>query len=179
MRSGCLRALVALLLCTLCLLTGAGPAAAHASLVGQTPAEGSTVRVAPQRVVLRFDESIRTPSAVVVTGPGGARVDRGSAAVLDDTVTVPVTVQDPGVYTVAYRVVSADGHPAAGKTSFTFRGPGSGAPVDTTSTASASPRGFSAAWVLAGAAVVLVAAAALVGVGRRRSPAASDNGNRR
>jgi methionine-rich copper-binding protein CopC len=178
MRSGSLRALVALLLCALCLLPGAGPAAAHASLVGQTPAEGSTVRVAPQSVVLRFDESIRTPSAVVVTGPSGARADRGSAAVLDDTVTVRVVVEDPGVYTVAYRVVSADGHPADGQTSFTFRGPGSGA-ADASSSASGSSRGPSTGWVLAGVAVVLVAAAALLGVGRRRSPEASDNGNRR
>jgi hypothetical protein len=116
---------------------------------------------------------------VVVTGPGGARVDRGSAAVLDDTVTVRVTVEDPGVYTVAYRVVSADGHPAAGHTSFTFRGPASGASVDATSPAGASSGGLSTVWVLTGVAVALVAAAALLGVGRRRSPAASDNGDRR
>ena len=50
---------------------GDGPAAAHASLVGATPADGSTVRSAPARITLRFDENIRTPAVVIVAGPDG------------------------------------------------------------------------------------------------------------
>jgi methionine-rich copper-binding protein CopC len=178
-RPGLLRALVVVACCGLCLLQGAGPAAAHASLVSQTPAKGSTVRVAPQRVVLRFDERIRTPSAVVVTDPSGDRVDRGQTAVLDDTATVRVAVVEPGDYTVAYRVVSADGHPAAGRTSFTFAGSTSGASAVARPSTGAPSGGPGTAWVVAGVAVVLLGAAALLGVGRRRSPAASDNGDRR
>jgi methionine-rich copper-binding protein CopC len=163
----------------------AGPTAAHAILVGVTPADGSTTRTAPARVVLRFDEGIRDPSVVVVTGPRG-RADHGRTTVLDTTVTVPVSVTGPGRYTVAYRVLSVDGHPVSGRTTFTYRGAaGAGAPSSpSTAVPSSSHRGTGAAReasgptvliiALAVVVVLLIAAAGLLLV--RRVPGARDTG---
>lgn len=158
-------------------LIGATPALAHASLVGATPADGATVTTAPHRAVLRFDENIRTPATVIVTGPSG-RVDRGPTRVVNNTagVAVRITAQPDqvGPYTVAYRVVSADGHPVSGETTFSFRPPGV-APVAGTSQpahrtgahgAGAGPAG--GRWLLLGAAVAVVAAVALLLIGRGR-----------
>jgi hypothetical protein len=63
---------------------------------------------------------VRAPAALVVTGPSGTRVDHGQAQVLDNTASVRVEVMTAGHYTVAFRVVSADGHPVSAQTSFRF-----------------------------------------------------------
>lgn len=116
-------AVVALLVATasLLLLAGAGPAAAHARLVRMVPGDGSTLETAPSRVSLVFDEEMRPPSTIVVSGPSGVEVQRGTVAVADNTATVAVRVTAAGTYRVAFRVVSADGHPVTGETSFGFR----------------------------------------------------------
>jgi methionine-rich copper-binding protein CopC len=177
--------LLALVLVAATLLHGAAPASAHASLVGASPPDRSSVETAPAKVMLRFDENIRAPSVVIVTGPGGRRVDHGATAVVDNTAGVHVTVTDPGRYTVAYRVLSADGHPVAGETTFGYRGAGAGAGNGSgsapTSPASTADGGSSATgWVAGGVVVALLAAGALLLSGRlpgrRRQPPASDTG---
>jgi hypothetical protein len=80
------------------------------------------------RVRLVFDENMREPAAVVVTGPSGMRVDHGRAQVVDDTASVRVDVMTAGRYTVAFRVVSADGHPVAAQTGFRYVPGGSARP---------------------------------------------------
>jgi methionine-rich copper-binding protein CopC len=164
-------------------VAGAAPASAHASLVGATPAPGSTVRVAPTTVTLRFDENVRTPSVVIVTGPDGRRADHGRATIVDNTVTVAVSVSGSGRYRVAYRVISADGHPVAAETSFTYHGTGAAAAPTTPSGASASPAAAPAdhgssgnPWVLGGVLAALLVAGALLLAGRRRQPPARDTG---
>ena len=92
------------------------------------PGDGATVTTAPARVRLVFDENVRTPAALVVTGPSGTRVDHGQAQVLDNTASVRVEVMTAGRYTVAFRVVSADGHPVSAQTSFRFTPGGSAQP---------------------------------------------------
>ena len=106
----------------------ATPASAHAHLVRAVPGDGATVTTAPARVRLVFDENVRTPAAVVVTGPSGTRVDHGQVQVLDNTASVRVDVMTAGRYTVAFRVVSADGHPVSAQTSFRFAPGGSAQP---------------------------------------------------
>ena len=104
------------------------PASAHAHLVRAVPADGATVTTAPARVRLVFDENMRSPAALAVTGPSGTRVDHGQAQVSDNTASVRVEVMAAGRYTVAFRVVSADGHPVAAQTSFVFAPGGSARP---------------------------------------------------
>lgn len=102
-----------------CLLVGAaGPAAAHATLLSTDPADQSSIEVAPKAVTLTFNEPVGRP-AVVVTAPDGSRVS-GRVSALDSKVTADLTgAAQKGTYTVAYRVVSVDGHPIAGESTFT------------------------------------------------------------
>jgi len=127
----------AALLAAVCAVTGglaalgAAPAAAHAHLVRAVPGDGATVTTAPARVRLVFDENVRTSAALVVTGPSGTRVEQGRVQVLDNTASVRVHVMAAGRYTVAFRVVSADGHPVSAQTSFRFTPGGSALPGTT------------------------------------------------
>ena len=101
-------------------LAGAGPALAHTKLVAADPAQDATV-TSFEAVRLRFTEPLRPEfSALAVTATNGAPVVSGSAAVTGTEITVPVTVTDGGSYTVAYRVLSADGHPVEGSYAVTF-----------------------------------------------------------
>jgi methionine-rich copper-binding protein CopC len=100
----------------------AGQVQAHAVLTGSSPGEGATLNTAPSQVVLVFDENVQTQFAdIVVTAPDGARISTGDAVVTDNKVTAtvgPPTVK--GGYTVAWRVVSDDGHPVDGQFTYTL-----------------------------------------------------------
>jgi methionine-rich copper-binding protein CopC len=173
------RALLALVTTAWIVLGAAAPASGHANLVSASPADGSTVGVAPVKVVLRFDETIRPPSAVIVTGRDGTRVDRGATTVLGNTASVEVAVRDPGPYTVAYRVLSSDGHPVAAETTFVYRAGAAGGATPRTQSPPAGAAGAASSrtwWVVGGAVAALVVAAALMLVGRRHQPAASNTG---
>ncbi|GIU84929.1 MAG: copper resistance protein C [Acidimicrobiales bacterium] len=94
------------------------PAAAHATLQSTEPADGTSVRTAPDEVRLRFDEPVRvTVGGVRVFDSDGRRVDRGDSHRRSTGREVSARLR-PGLrsdtYTVAWRVVSADGHPIRG-----------------------------------------------------------------
>ncbi len=94
-------------------------ASAHTVLRSASPAAGATVQGPVGSVVLTFGEPVAAPAFVAVTGPAG-RADSGPARVRGAVVTVPLRADAPaGRYTVAYRVVSEDGHPV--EASHTFR----------------------------------------------------------
>jgi methionine-rich copper-binding protein CopC len=109
----------------LLLVAGAAPASAHASLVRSSPADQSSVATGPSTVKLTFDENVRMPSVILVTDSDGASVVAGKTTVVDNIASTPVKTGTSGNYTVAYRVVSADGHPVSGRLTFTV---GSAAP---------------------------------------------------
>ncbi|GAA2000680.1 copper resistance CopC family protein [Catenulispora subtropica] len=96
----------------------AGPAAAHAKLVGTSPGPGAGT--APSTVSLTFDEPVADEGAtVLVTSPDGASVTSGAAAVTGAVVTVPLKhLTATGAYRVSWRVVSDDGHPVSGQWQF-------------------------------------------------------------
>ena len=111
------RAVAALLLVGLAVLAPAVPASAHAALVGVDPADGTELDTAPAVVTLEFNEVV-TQSEVAVRAPDGSDVpvavsarDREVSATLDGA-------DQQGTYTVAFRVVSADGHPISGTSEF-------------------------------------------------------------
>jgi methionine-rich copper-binding protein CopC len=127
-------AVASLLLAVLSSLATALAASAHAALRSMTPASGSTVTTPPAEVVLTFNEAISTSFATVtVTDDGGRPVSRGRPAVSGKTVTQPLEEVGSGRYTVAFRVVSEDGHPVSQKASFTVAlpSPTSAAPTVT------------------------------------------------
>ena len=104
-------------------LSGAVAAFAHAHLVRATPAEGGTVKSAPNEVVLIFNEKLEPAfSSAIIRNSAGKQVDKADAHVdkADRTIVrVSVPPLDPGVYTVEWRAMSSDTHKINGN--FMFR----------------------------------------------------------
>jgi methionine-rich copper-binding protein CopC len=168
---------------------GVAPTVAHTELQATSPQQGAVLDAAPKEVRLTFTEALSGGSLGVAVsgrsaGAGAARVD-GTDMVLEIAPQAPA-----GVWTVAYRVVSADGHPVTGQFTFTVKPqPPTSAPTpaDTPSTTtsptagskqtpSASPTGASSGKAHETPAVevavtVLALVALVVGVFiRRRRP---------
>lgn len=105
----------------------------HNELLGTDPADGAQLDTGPARVALTFDlPAKRGLSTVVVTGPDGQQWQAGPATEEGATVLAPLRPLGPaGGYTVAWRIVSTDGHPTRGtfRFSLTTPGPGSAAGV--------------------------------------------------
>lgn len=122
-----------------------GTASAHATLIGSDPADGATLQAAPTTVTLTFDDSLENfEPLVTVTGPDGSQFQSGEAtidgAILRSAVR-PLTTA--GGYTIAYRVVSDDGHPVEGQVRFDLAVPAPAGPTTTsvavTTSSTASP----------------------------------------
>jgi methionine-rich copper-binding protein CopC len=171
-------------------------AGAHATLDSTSPRAGAVVQGRLTAVRLTFDEAVGTPAFIVVTGPQG-RVDTAATRVDGAVVSAELGNSLPaGRYTVAFRVVSDDGHPV--ESSYTFQVKAAASPAPSASagvaapsqSASAAPAPAPAAagvkaapaeavrgqdhsshWFMgvAGAAMVLAGAGALVWERRHRS----------
>lgn len=74
---------------------------------------------APRSISLTFSENVGS-GFVAVTAPGGSSLTTSNVRTLDRDLTADVAASDErGRFTLAYRVVSADGHPVAGEVRFT------------------------------------------------------------
>jgi copper transport protein len=124
------RALAALFLALGALLVPAGPASAHAALLGAVPAPGSVIGSSPTAIVVTFSEAI-TPvtDRVQVLDPSGKRIS-GTATASGAVLTIPVrrAGQPLGTYLVSYRVISADSHPVGGALTFSVGAPSAAPP---------------------------------------------------
>ncbi|WP_433413597.1 copper resistance CopC family protein [Microtetraspora malaysiensis] len=121
MRKSPLAAVVAFVVTLLLGTALAMPALAHTSLRSSDPKENSRVDALTE-VNLTFSESVRYP-VVLVRGPDGRRYESGTPAVHGSEVTQAVSGSLPaGKYSVAWRVVSSDGHPIEGEIPFTVTG---------------------------------------------------------
>lgn len=111
------------------LLSTAGPAQAHSTLIGSTPGFDAVVDSSPEQVELVFSQTINPAFATVtVTDDGGVQRSGDEALVAGDRVSVAVPEPlSAGSYSVGYRVVSADGHPITGSYSFTITAAAEGA----------------------------------------------------
>lgn len=101
----------------------AGPAAAHARLVGATPAPASTV--APTRTLsLTFSERcVPAFSGFDVVNEAGEKVAM-ERAVSEDGLTLTGMLSRPltaGVFRIDWRLASSDGHRMTGSYTFTVR----------------------------------------------------------
>ncbi len=109
----------AVLVAVCILLTGQLPADAHASLVSTDPADGSQVASAPETVELTFSEDLDT-GFVAVMAPDGTKVETSEPRLSGARMSADLEEShQSGAYTVAYRVVSLDGHPVTGQFTFT------------------------------------------------------------
>jgi hypothetical protein len=106
----------------------AGTAFAHNVLVHSDPANGATLSNGPARLTLTFDLPVQNVySAVSVVGPDKLHYEAAASQVNGNSVSVDVSPLGPaGVYTVGYRIVSDDGHPVGGSTTFTLSSSGTG-----------------------------------------------------
>ncbi|MGW6131029.1 copper resistance CopC family protein [Cellulomonas sp. NPDC055163] len=122
---------------------GAGPSAAHNTLVSSDPADGSTPATAPAQVTLTFNEpAVALGTVVEVRAPDGTVVSSGDAVLTDASVAQGLSGELPaGPYSVLWRVTSADGHPIEGQLTFTAQGPTvvGGAPGSATTGPAATP----------------------------------------
>lgn len=123
--SRCLWLILALLACTGTPRLAWG----HAALNSATPADGSVLAAAPQRVELVFSEPV-SPLALRLVGPDGAAQALGRFALKDRAVAIelPAGLAN-GTYALSWRVVSEDGHPVGGALVFSVGAPGGAAPV--------------------------------------------------
>jgi copper transport protein len=121
---GLVVAATAAALVSLLVLGTAAPASAHAQLISTTPQEGEVLDVPPEEILLTFNEPVLSvPDGVTVFDAAGDGV-ASSAATRDSdlVVTLDDEVED-GTLVVAWRVVSADGHPIAGSLTFSIGAP--------------------------------------------------------
>jgi len=120
-----MRWLLSLIAGVLLVLIPASGAAGHAGLVSSDPNDGAALDVAPVAVVLTFNEELLSDlvevsvldaqdNPVVVT-----EVPQTPPPGTDVKVPWPADLP-PGEYSVAFRVVSADGHPVTGRVTFSY-----------------------------------------------------------
>ncbi len=115
-----LRAMGALLLGLLFVLgIGAAPAQAHAELLSTNPEDGAVLDTAPATVKLRFNEPVQLIEDAMRLFPGDGDPVVLTARTVDTTATIELPEDlGEGAYALAYRVVSADGHPIGGALTF-------------------------------------------------------------
>jgi copper transport protein len=128
------RTIAAIVVAVLAVAVLAAAASAHALPQSSSPSPGSSLQEAPTQVSIVFGERPDVKlSSINVLDSSGASVTAGPTTVAADNadeLVVPLKPLSPGVYTVAWRTVSAvDGHSATG--SFAF-GVGGAPPPPTT-----------------------------------------------
>lgn len=99
---------------------------AHASVIGSTPQDGSTVTEQPGSFSVVLNEPIidvpgaENSNVLALTDAAGLYYGDGCVAVDGDTVSLDADLGAAGDYTLTYQVVSADGHSVSGETVFAF-----------------------------------------------------------
>jgi copper transport protein len=111
-------------------LIAAGPASAHAVLVGASPARGSVVDTAPAQIVLTFSEAVKpVQGRTKVIAPDGSRIDQGDPR--SSGVQLLISLKQTsmtGTYLVSYRILSSDSHPVGGAYTYSVGAPSPGGP---------------------------------------------------
>ncbi|QJW34955.1 copper resistance CopC family protein [Cellulosimicrobium protaetiae] len=101
----------------------AAPASAHDRLLSSDPADGAQLATPPGAITLTFNtEPLPVEPQVVVSDSAGTVVTQGAPTIDGSTATLaldPAVALGGDTYTVAWRVVSSDGHPIEGTFAFT------------------------------------------------------------
>ncbi|MEO6793564.1 MAG: copper resistance CopC family protein [Mycobacterium sp.] len=147
-----------------------GVATAHAVLVSTDPIGDAEVSRGPDRVSATFNEQLQSSfAAMTVVGPDGHLWSTGETQVRGPVASIAVRPLGPvGIYTVNYRVTSADGHVVSGSWPFRLTTAGTGEPgpalTDRGDTAPAIPHRYAdpqddlPIWPFVAGAVALVGA---------------------
>ena len=124
------------------------PASAHSSEVLTNPDDGARLESLPAEATMAFGEAPETAD-VVLASPDG-KVHKLPSKIVGTVVLVRVPPSGPrGMYKLSYRVVSADGHPISGSSTFTITtGPTPSTPVSQTPAESASSTDQARGWLV-------------------------------
>ena len=115
-----MRRVFASLLSVILLLNYSPYAEAHSTLVSSNPKSGAHLSSLPARVTLTFNENLliiagKQPHTLVVTSANGNPIGVGSLFIKGSRISRQLSKKvAKGRFKVAYRVVSADGHPIQG-----------------------------------------------------------------
>jgi hypothetical protein len=164
----------------LTVLVSGSPAWAHTQLLSADPATDATLATAPTTVTLVFSERLNPDfTTIVVSDAAKQRIPASAPAIERSTGTLTLGRQlGNGTYTVAYRVVSNDGHTVQGSYAFTVADPALPSAATVVQPAAAEPEtsrrpGGIPTVVLIGLAVLGVVLAAVAAwlylSGRRRT----------
>lgn len=101
----------------------ATPASAHDRILSSDPADGAQLATPPTAITLTFNtEPLPVEPQVVVSDSAGTVVTQGAPTIEGSAATLaldPAVALGGDTYTVAWRVVSSDGHPIEGTFAFT------------------------------------------------------------
>ncbi len=105
-------------------MIGISPVAAHDQLISSSPAEDENLAVAPSEITLTFSEDVLAfegmGAVVRISDSAGGTWQEGDAITNGTVVTSAVDPAMPdGVFTLAWQVVSGDGHTISGVVPFT------------------------------------------------------------
>ena len=104
---------------------GVNTVSAHAYITNSTPNENEILETAPKNVYIEFNEKIQTGFTILnVLNSSGERVDQKNVKIdpkTEKSMTVDLQPDLPNdIYTVEWRVVSADGHSVSGMIPFSI-----------------------------------------------------------
>ncbi|MBC7463192.1 MAG: copper resistance protein CopC [Actinobacteria bacterium] len=108
---------------------------AHTEMVNSVPASNSVLSALPSKVTIEFSESLlvlddKETSAISVLSEAGEILDEGQSAVSGRKLSVGLIESTAsGSFTVTWRAVAVDGHPANGEYSFEVASLESAAPT--------------------------------------------------
>jgi copper resistance protein C len=102
----------------------AAPAAAHTEVKSSSPSKGSTAGTSIRTATVTFTQALQSGS-LKVTGPGGAKVSRGSGGRDPRKVSRLRVALDGGLkagrYKMRWTIKAADGHTQSGTIRFKLR----------------------------------------------------------
>ena len=111
----------------------------HTAVLSIVPADGAVLDRAPSEIVLTFNEKISPQYAQLILSRDGTALSIAEPVVTGEIMRVSLTETAAGAYRLAFRVVSADGHPISGESRYSVKGmvanpPTTTSPAATTST---------------------------------------------
>ncbi|WP_159499663.1 copper resistance CopC family protein [Microbacterium sp. 18062] len=124
-RRALIAALAGFALALSAVLVTAAPASAHDELVSTDPAAGTAVDALPDAITLTYSADLLSDGSstvVQVTDGAGTSLTDGDPVVTGNVVTQALEGEPSGTVSVAWRVVSSDGHPIAGELAFEVAG---------------------------------------------------------
>lgn len=125
------RALLVGLLSAVALVLGGTTASAHDTVLGTAPGDGETLTTAPTQVSVELSAVPQAiGSRMLVTSSDGTVLFDGEPTITDRVASVELPAVANDGYTVAWRLVSSDGHPIDGTFGFVVDDPAAVAPTE-------------------------------------------------